>query len=196
MTHSRRAAATALALLLALVGGIWLSPAASAHDDEATLELESELVDDAGPLSLDLRVSARYSEDDHLVASATMSVTGTGPDGATLAETPLEPVAETEGLYGAELDFSVGGSWSLQVSSTDPEGELTVTVEIPDDTDTTTDDDTSTSVTLPTDGDAIEADDDDLLPILLGVAAVVVLGVVVVALVLRRRKAAGIDDEL
>ncbi|OWY62727.1 hypothetical protein B7486_56890, partial [cyanobacterium TDX16] len=128
-----------LAALALGLGALLLVPgAASAHDDNADLTFESDPVGDAGPLSLDLRVGATYSIDGEQVEAATMSVTGTGPDGATLPATPLEPVPETVGLYGAELAFPVGGAWSLTVTSTDPAGELAVQVDVPEGSGTTT----------------------------------------------------------
>jgi hypothetical protein len=184
----------ALGVLLALPG------TASAHNDEATLSVESQ--QDAGPLALDLRISARYSNDDELVESITLSVTGTGPGGETLAATPLTAVPDTVGLYGAELAFPVGGAWSLQVTGTDPAGELTASVQIAEaEASTATTEAAGPEATTAEqaiggeDGDVVD-DDPDLLPIVGGVLAVLVIGGAVVALVLRRRKAQGIDDAL
>jgi hypothetical protein len=196
----RTTAIALLATLLAASAVLLGAVPASAHDDEANLELQSDPVGDAGPLSLDLRVSVRFSSDDHLVPDATVSVTGTGPGGATLPATPMSAVPETEGLYAAELAFPVAGAWSLQVTSTEPAGELAVQVDVPDAEATTTTsaaEEPTPTTEEPEADESVEQqaeDDPDLAPILLGVAAVLVLGVVVVALVLRSRKAKASDN--
>jgi hypothetical protein len=193
--------ALVLATLAVGLGALLLVPGtASAHDDDADLIFESDPVGDAGPRSLDLRVGATYSIDGEQVEAATMSVTGTGPDGATLPVTALEPVPETVGLYGAELTFPVGGAWSLQVTSTDPAGELAVQVDVPEaETTTTAAEQPTPTTTEPESDESLEEQaggDNDLLPILVGVAVVILAGIVVVALVMRNRKAKGIDDAL
>jgi len=194
--------ATAVALTLALALGALLAQprTAMAHNDEADLAVEAQ--EDAGPLALDLRISARYTNDDELVEAIDLSVTGTGPGGETLVATPLAAVPDTVGLYGAELTFPVGGAWSLQVTSTDPAGELAIQEDVPTEAATTTTTveagPEATTADPPIggeDGDVVE-DDADLLPIVGGALAVLVVGGVVGVLVLRRRKAAGIDDAL
>jgi hypothetical protein len=191
-------------LLAALVTGLVLllvaPTAASAHDDNANLTFESDPATDAGPLALDLRVGATYSIDGELVESATMSVTGTGPDGATLPATPLAAVPENVGLYGAELTFPVGGAWSLTVTSTEPAGELAVQVEVPAEEASTTTVAEQTTTTAPATGDEsgeVEEDEATSTGLILGtIVVVVVLAAIVVYFALRRRKADGNDGTL
>jgi hypothetical protein len=188
---------TSSVLLAAALGlAVLLAPtAAGAHDDNANLTDESDTSSAAGPLSYDLQVGATYSIDGELVESATMTVTGTGPDGATLPATPLAPVPESVGLYGAELTFPVGGTWSLVVTSTDPAGELAVQAEVPAAEETTTTSAEPTPTTEePVSDESLEdqaEDDSDLLPILVGIVVVVLAVGIVVLLVLRRRQAQG-----
>jgi hypothetical protein len=183
-------------LFVALAFGLGLllvaPTAAGAHDDDANLTFESDPATDAGPLTLDLQVGATYSIDGEQVESATMTVTGTGPDGATLAATPLSPVPETVGLYGADLTFPVGGAWTLTVTSTEPAGELTVPVEVPaEEATTTTAAEEAPTTAAPTGDDAsgeADADEGTSTGLILGVlAVVVVLAGIVVFFVLRRR---------
>lgn len=193
---------TVLATLAATTGLLLLAAPAQAHDDQTNIALESDLAADAGPLSLDLRVSLRYSGDDHLVEDATVTVSGTGPDGATLAATPMEPVAETVGLWGAALTFPRAGTWTLQVTSTDPDGELTVDVDVAEGDAAqadagSADDEPTPTTTEPDTDEGLEQqaeDDGDLLPIVLGTLAVLLVGGAVAALVLRRRNPAGGDS--
>jgi hypothetical protein len=196
----KRSSSLLLAALAIGLGALLVLPgAASAHDENANLTFESDPATDAGPLTLDLQVGATYSEDGELVEAATMTVTGTGPDGATLASTPLAPVPETVGLYAAQLTFPVGGAWSLQVTSVEPAGELAVPVEVPaaEETTTTAAEQTTTTAQPIGDEDGDVVDEGTSTGLLLGaIAVVVVLAAIVVFFVLRRRSATGNDGTL
>lgn len=188
----RRAGAGLLLLVAALAASLASGGPAGAHGDTAELAVEAS--DPAGELTVHLEVSARFTNDDDLVEDATVSVTGVGPGGATLGPTPLEPLPDTVGLYGADVSFPAAGAWDLSVSSTEPEGSVTATVEVPEPT-TTTAADTSTTSASTGAGEQAGADEDgedgaasSPLPwIVLGLAVGVGLGV---GFVLWRRAAA------
>lgn len=194
-----RAARLTTGLLLALVAVLVAPAVAGAHNDQANLSVESQ--SQTGPLTMDLRISARYTNDDELVEAIDLSVTGTGPDGATLATTPLTAVPDTVGLYGAELTFPSGGAWNLAITSTDPEAALNASVQVTEEETTTSapddaDEATSTTATPPTDEDGDVEDGTALGPIVGGVAVVLVLAVVGTVLFLRRRGADLGDTDL
>lgn len=186
----RRAGAALLLLVAALAASLASSSPAGAHGDTAELAVEAS--DPTGELTVHLEVSARFTNDDDLVEDATVSVTGVGPGGATLDPTPLEPVPDTIGLYGADVAFPAAGAWDLSVSSTEPDGSVTATVEVPEPTTTTAQ--TSTTSAPTGDGEQAGAEDADEdgasspLPwIVLGLAVGVGLGV---GFVLWRRRTA------
>lgn len=89
----------------------------------------------AGPLKIRLVVGISYTNDSDLANEASVSVEGTGPDGATLAATPLP---RQEGAkYGATVDVPVSGSWQLTITSTKPTATASTTVEAAEQTTST-----------------------------------------------------------
>lgn len=106
---------------------------ASAHGDGGTMTVITAEQD--GPLAIHLVVGIVYGNDGDPATGATVSVTGTGPDGAKLAETRLP--RQQGAKYGATFDVPAKGSWRLTVTSGAPEATATATVEVTEELPTT-----------------------------------------------------------
>ena len=122
----RRSLFTGL-LLLTVFGAVAAAPGiAAAHGDEGDMTVVT--AKQGGERTIDLEVGILFSNDDELATDATVTVTGTGPDGAVLAATPLP---RTEGAkYGASVDVPVEGTWNLTITSTRPDATAQATVEV------------------------------------------------------------------
>lgn len=184
-----RSSRAVLVAALALAGLALTAQPAAAHGDAAVLAVEAQ---DLIPAGVHLEVSARYENDDELVADAVIAVTGTGPGGETLAATPLTAVPDTEGLYAADLDLPAPGVWTLQVRATEPEGAIDVSVSVPAETTTTVAETTTTAASATTTPE--EAEDSDgsssALPLVIG--GVVLVAVAAGGVVLVRRRRSGV----
>jgi hypothetical protein len=78
---------------LVLVGALaaLLGPPAGAHGGAGTITVLDEAP--AGDLAVDYAVEVRYTLDQHPAVPATFVVSGTGPGGALVPSTPLDPAA-------------------------------------------------------------------------------------------------------
>lgn len=113
---SRKSAVRRLVLVAGVVLAI-VAPAgvATAHGDEGKMQLEATV---AGPLEAFVRATVIYANDSEVALGATVTVEASGPDGQTVAATPL--VEAGDGRYEATLTFPVGGAWTLRAAATDP----------------------------------------------------------------------------
>lgn len=192
-----------LAVLGAVIGVVGLSVApASAHGDEGIIEVDSP--EPVGDLAVSLRIRLTYENDAEPVTEdevESITVEGTGPDGATVGpETGFAPT-DVPGVYSVELTFPSPGSWDLTITSVAPAAtatptvevaEVTTTTEADDDTEDSASDDTVTETTVAGTAQIVDRGDDDQTPLLVTfvVAAVVIAGVIGSVVFWRRRNAA------
>jgi hypothetical protein len=109
----RRPILCATAVLFLLVVG---APPVSAHSDTGLLSLETAPAHP--PLSVQVRARLVYVNDRDPVSSATVTVEGTGPNGATVPPTAL--VSRGDGVYTATVTVPVAGAWTFRARSTAP----------------------------------------------------------------------------
>jgi hypothetical protein len=206
MCRSSAFVVIALALLLGAASS------AEAHGDEGEMEvLAAEAT--ARPLELWVEVGVVYTNDEDLATEAVVTVTATGPDGATVG--PIDVPNTVDAKYGTTFDVPTEGIWTVTVISTGPAAEQTVEVTATADTSPSSSGDTtpttssgaSTSMgsdtTTPSSSPASTAsddgsessDEDNGLGILV-VIGVVVAGLVAFAvIVLRGRSSAAAADQ-
>lgn len=120
--RSLTAALVTTAAVLAMAG------TAGAHGEEA--EITVTRTEQTGPTTITIEVGVTYANDGHLVEDAAVQATATGPDGAEVGPVPLTGGGEGSGLYSAEINVPTIGTWTIKVSSTDPDGEATASVEV------------------------------------------------------------------
>jgi len=186
-----RLVASAALLLVASVAGAGV---ASAHDDEGQMTVTK--VEQTGPTTVAVEVGIVYSGDGHLAEEAKVSARLTGADGTVVGPVDLDRQGESTSLYAAEVQVPAPGTWTVDVSSTDPAAEATGAVEVEATPDTGTDGSTTSSTLLAAeddeqvfttqggeestdeDADASGSDDES------GVSLVLVIVVVAVAAVL------------
>lgn len=127
MRSARRQFGVALAAVAAtLLACAGLAGPAAAHGPTGTMGIE--VVPGATPLTADVRVLLEYANDREVVPGATVVGTATGPDGQTVAPTPLAD--KGSGVYEVTLPLPVPGTWAVSVTAADPvaAAEATVTV--------------------------------------------------------------------
>lgn len=94
---------------------------AAAHSDEGELELTT--FEQTGPRTVEVEVGIVYA-DEHLAEDATVTATLRGPDGATVGPVDLVRTGDTTSLYGATVELPAPGDWSVDVTSTEPTGQV------------------------------------------------------------------------
>jgi len=115
-------------LLAALVAAMTLGAGtAAAHGDEGELTLTR--LEATGPTTVEIEVGIVYEGDGHLAESATVSASLTGPSGATLGPLQMERTGDTTSLYAVSTEVTPG-DWAVQVTSTEPTGEVRGTVTV------------------------------------------------------------------
>lgn len=121
----RAAAAVTTLLAVVAIGG----PPAAAHGGGGVIEVgDPELV---GPLQVEFPIRVTYENDGHPAEDVEgLSVTGSGPDGATLG--PLDPFVEGDapGVHRATLTFPTPGTWELTIGIDEPASTATLTVDV------------------------------------------------------------------
>lgn len=119
-------ATVAVAALLTLMTGT-----AGAHSDEGAMQILS--FDQTAPLSATIEVGVTFVNDGHLAPDAAVQATLSGPNGATVGPIPLPGGGEGSGLYRAEVTLPEPGTWTVEVTSTEPtataSGSLGVSAE-------------------------------------------------------------------
>ena len=185
-------------IMATLVGGLGFAGAAAAHGDEG--EMTVITAEPAGHLKARLQVGLLYENDAELATEATVTVTGSGPDGNTLASTPLP--REEGAKYGVTLSGLANGPWTFTVVSENPTAQASASVEVvvSQSVSTTTPASTTTSATTTPDAstttealaavkaDDGSADDDDNLAVLAAIAIAALVGIAGIALYLRSRR--------
>lgn len=200
---NRRLARLLVAGVLVGAGALAPAGAARAHGDEG--ELTVITAEQAGPLEVRVEVGLLYANDQDLVTDATVTVSATGPDGATVAPTPLEN--EEGAKYGGTLAVPAPGSWTLSFASEEPTAEATTTVEVVAEAPTTAPEsttssepatttteatettETTTTTTSPPDSEDESGGSNPALPVVVAVVVVSVAG----ALIWRARRGAPED---
>ena len=77
---------------------------------------------------LELTVSIRHPEDDHLALDATVRLTGTSSTGVAVLPQTLG-LTDEPGEYAGTVDLVGGTTWDLTVQSAQPEGRLDLRVD-------------------------------------------------------------------
>ena len=113
--------------MASLAGVIGAPAVAGAHGGEG--EMTVIIAEQSGDRQVTLEVGLLYENDDDLAIDATVTVTGTGPEGATLAATPL-PLEAEGAKYKAAIDLPVDGAWAFTITSTDPVAAADATVTV------------------------------------------------------------------
>ncbi|MBV6509412.1 MAG: hypothetical protein JJLCMIEE_02503 [Acidimicrobiales bacterium] len=184
---------------------------ATAHEDVGEMTVTG--AEQIGPDLVRVEIGLLYADDGHFAEGATVSATFTAVDGSTVGPVPLAWLRDA--LYAAEVDLPAAGTWTVEVSSVEPTGTATASVEVTEEggpttapttapaTSTTT---TATTATAPGNGDEAGEGAEDggsSFPWLAIVAAGAALALVVVGawlLIPRRRtdteeEAAGEEGE-
>ena len=100
---------------------------AAAHGDEGELTLTRLEV--TGPTTVEIEVGIVYEGDGHLAENANVTASLTGPEGAAVGPLQLERTGETTSLYAVSTEVTPG-DWAVQVTSTEPTGEVSGTVTV------------------------------------------------------------------
>ena len=118
-----------VAALISVAGGA-VADVAGAHGDEGIVELiGDEVVAGEDDLHrLELTVSIRHPEDDHLALDATVRLTGTSSTGVAVLPQTLG-LTDEPGEYAGTVDLVGGTTWDLTVQSAQPEGRLDLRVD-------------------------------------------------------------------
>ena len=125
----RGTAAVRIALVAGVlaVGGL-LGPGAipaAAHGGAGAISLVE--VHPTGDDTVALEVCVTFTLDRDQADTARVTVRANGPDGAEVAEAPME-VGDQPGLRAGEIELPADGSWLLTVESTFPPAQLAVPV--------------------------------------------------------------------
>jgi hypothetical protein len=104
------------ALVLTALGAV-AAPPAGAHGGEG--ELEVLAVDAGRPGRVDVTVRLSYVDDGHHPEEATVTVAGTGPDGADLTPVTLSR-GDGDGVFTGTVEVPVAGAWNLRVTAVEP----------------------------------------------------------------------------
>jgi hypothetical protein len=116
--------ALALAAALGLLPGVGVSPA-GAHDGDAVFEVEAH---PAG-LAIHYIVRVTWADDGHPAEGATVTATAIGADGTQLTPVPLVQ-SDSDGRYTGVLEYPSAGTWTLRITSIDPNGTLQQAQEV------------------------------------------------------------------
>jgi hypothetical protein len=118
------ATALALGLTLGVVPGLAGAPA-GAHDGDAVIEVE---VHPAG-LQIHYIAHVTWADDGHPADGATVTATAIGADGTQLTPVTLAQ-ADSDGRYAGVLEYPSAGSWTVRITSIDPNGTLEQAQEV------------------------------------------------------------------
>jgi hypothetical protein len=175
-----------LLLVLVVATVVLTAGAAHAHGDTGFFELEA--AEPAGPSVVRYDVLLRFQNDGDPVDGATVRLTATGPDGASVGPLPMTPGGEA-GRYETTVTFPGPGVWGVRVESVDPAAVLEHVETVGAPTTTTTASTVPSSTTTEVDTVASTGEDDGegggVRPgsmIAVGIAAVAI------AFVLRRQR--------
>jgi len=146
-------------LLAALVAVMTLGAGtAAAHGDEGELTLTR--LEAIGPTTVEIEVGIVYEGDGHLAENANVTASLSGPDGAAVGPLQLERTGETTSLYAVSTEVTPG-DWAVQVTSTEPTGEVSSTVTVVDEPVAATDQDPAPDATeIPDDPATDEVSDE------------------------------------
>ena len=181
---NRTRAALAAMFLLLVAGGAAGARAASAHEGEGILTLESQQVAPDGTAAYQVRLT--WENDGHAAIDSTVTAAPIAPDGTPGVPVVMQAV-DQDGRYAGTLVFPDSGTWTVRFTSITPAATSEVVEEVaivpatttPAPTETTTTSATATSTVEPADDEAAapqtEGDADDG-----GSSAVVVITLVVV----------------
>lgn len=129
MTSSgTRVVLAALVALLCTWGG---AEVVAAHGDEADMELLASEVRrvEGDAHRVDLTVSIRHPEDQHLALDAEVAVVGSHHSGVALLPEPLE-LTDEPGRYAGSIELAGDpGPWQLAVVSSGPDARLDLRVD-------------------------------------------------------------------
>jgi hypothetical protein len=193
--------ALAGALLTLAVAG---AAPASAHEGGAVIDIEAQHPTTTGTHYI---VRVTWDNDGHPAADATVTATAVGPDGAQLTPVELAPYDE-DGRYAGAVEMTEPGSWTVRITSIEPNGTAETTAEVAATTTTESgssevttgdgnqegfapaDDGTGASEDEGATNTAASSDDSNGMPIIvIVVAAIVAVGGVIAALgVIRRNR--------
>lgn len=116
----------AIAVLVGLAGPV------AAHGGDGLIEVDQPA--SIGDLTVSLQVRVTYVDDGHAVEPGDLgelTVSGTGPDGASLPPGTTFTPTDVPGVYTAEVTVPAAGAWSLLITSTEPPAEASVEVDVP-----------------------------------------------------------------
>ncbi len=126
---ARRTALAARALvaggLVGVLSLLAMAPA-HAHDDVGTLTVAEAT---ASGNAVSYAVDVVFVNDGHPASDATVTVVAEGPAGATVGPLSMTETA-TAGRYGATVDFSAPGGWTVRFTSLTPLGTTETTQEV------------------------------------------------------------------
>jgi hypothetical protein len=154
---------------------------ASAHGDEG--EIRETVVDQSGTNTVRVQIGLLYANDGDPAEDATATVMLAGPAGETVG--PVTMPKTTGSRYAAEIEVPTTGTWSVAITTVEPEAEATATIEVTDQRAATTTADTAPGPEggiVPQDPPPAVpglAEDDDSFPWVVVIAAVIVAVVAV-----------------
>lgn len=125
---------------------------AAAHGDEGEVTLTRL---EATATTVEIEVGIVYEGDGHLAENANVIASLTGPEGAAVGPLQLERTGETTSLYAVSTEVTPG-DWAVQVTSTEPTGEVSGTVTVVDEPVAATDQDPATDATATADDPAVD----------------------------------------
>lgn len=162
MNRTRAALAT---VILVLAAGTAVTDAASAHEGEGILTLESQQVAPEG--SAAYRVRLTWENDGHAAIDSTVTATPIAPDGTPGVPVVMDAV-DQDGRYAGNLTFPDSGTWTVRFTAVTPAATAEVVEEI---TLTTTTGPVASgppmteAITADVEGDGGQASGEDLEPL-------------------------------
>lgn len=142
--HRSRTFPTFAAAALVLVALALTAGPAAAHGDEGSMEVLTAEARSAEEIYVEVGVV--YEGDEDLATEAEVTVTATGPDGATAGPVAV-PVLE-DAKYATTLAVPAPGTWTVTVTSEGPDASAEATVEVSEATVATTTPTTATPSTV------------------------------------------------
>lgn len=141
----RRGWLTGLVVIVTLMAA---APPVLAHGEVGVMRIQA--LRSVGPLRVYVETGVLHTDND-LATDAEVSATLTGPDDATVGPVPLPRISGAR--YGAEIEVSTPGTWTVAFTSAAPTATATgaVTVPEPSPTSTATAAPTTTTTTTTTD---------------------------------------------
>ena len=126
MATNRTTVRATIGLLLAAVLSVVVVGAAGAHGPVG--EMTVLAAEPVGATQIRLQVGIIYENDEELAEDAIVVAELTGPDGATVG--PVDLPRTTGAMYEAVIDVPTSGTWTAEISSTEPSSEQTATIAV------------------------------------------------------------------